>query len=199
MTKQQAYATLGLRDGAGEDEIKAAYRTLVQQAQAEGGGTPSEARMNELNAAFDLLMGSLRTDGNMASGGSSQDNRALFAEIRQMIQNGQADAALQRLNRVPGGSEIAEWNFLVGSAYYFKGWVNEALRYFDAACRLDPSNREYSAALNNLRAKAGGSMNGNPFYAGENGYGSQAVSCSCCDMCMMWMCMDALCSCGRGC
>lgn len=198
MTKQQAYATLGLHDGAGEDEIKAAYRALVQQAQKDGGGTPSEARMNELNAAFDLLMGSLRTDGNMASG-AGQDNRALFAEIRQMIQSGQADDALQRLNRVPGGSEIAEWNFLVGSAYYFKGWVNEALRYFDAACRLDPSNREYSAALNNLRAKAGGSMNGNPFYAGENGYGPQAVTCSCCDMCMMWMCMDTLCSCMRGC
>lgn len=198
MTRQEAYATLGLRDGAGEEEIKNAYRTLVQRAQAEGGGTPSEARMNELNAAFDLLMGDLRADGNTSAGGA-QDNRALFAEIRQMIQQGQADAALQRLNRVPGGAEIAEWNFLVGSAYYFKGWVNEALRYFETACRLDPSNREYGAALNNLRAKAGGSMNGNPFYAGENGYGPQAVSCSCCDMCMMWMCMDALCSCGRGC
>lgn len=202
MTKQQAYAILGLRDGAGEDEIKAAYRALAQKAQADGNGTPSEARMNELNAAFDLLMGGIRADGNDASGanaGGAQDNRALFAEIRTMIQNGQADAALQRLNRIPGGAEIAEWNFLVGSAYYFKGWVNEALRYFETACRLDPNNREYSAALNNLRARGGGAMNGNPFYAGDNAYGSQAVTCSCCDMCAMWMCMDALCSCGRGC
>ena len=198
MTRQDAYATLGLRDGAGEDEIKAAYRRLAQQAQADGGGTPSEARMNELNAAFDLLMGSLRTDGSDAQTGQT-DNRALFSEIRLMIQNGQADAALQRLNRVPGGAEIAEWNFLVGSAYYYKGWVNEALRYFDTACRLEPGNREYSAALNNLRARAGGGMSGNPFYGNDAGYGQQAVSCSCCDMCMMWMCMDALCSCGRGC
>ena len=87
----------------------------------------------------------------------------------------------------------------MGSAYYYKGWMNEALRYFQQACRLDPANREYAAALHNLQSSAQGQMPGNP-YGPYGGAQANAVGCSCCDMCMAMYCMDLCCSCGgQGC
>ena len=85
----------------------------------------------------------------------------------------------------------------MGSAYYYKGWLAEAMRYFEAACRLAPGNREYEAALRNLQNNAAGAMPGNP-YGAQGPYGAQAVGCSCCDMCMAMACMDMCCGCGRG-
>lgn len=114
-----------------------------------------------------------------------------------MINSGAVEQALAELNAIQGGANDAEWNFLVGSAYYYKGWVADALRYFHTACRLAPGNREYEAALRNLQNSAGGAMPGNPY--GNNGMaGAQAVGCSCCDMCTAMMCMDMCCGCGRG-
>ena len=56
---------------------------------------------------------------------------------------------------------------------------------------------EYEAALRNLQNNAAGAMPGNP-YGAQGPYGTQAVGCSCCDMCMAMACMDMCCSCGRG-
>lgn len=202
-----AYQVLGLAPGASEEEIKAAYRALAQKynpEQYEAGPLreEAEAKMTELNEAFDALMGAIRT-GTSASAphagqepdtGASANGR--YRAIRQMINRGAVDEALAELNGVQGGANDAEWNFLVGSAYYYKGWVADALRYFQAACRLAPGNREYEAALHNLQNSAGGAMPGNPY--GDNMGGAQAIGCSCCDMCTAMMCMDMCCNCGRG-
>ena len=116
-----------------------------------------------------------------------------------MIRAGRADEALAQLQSIPNGPASAEWNFLMGSAYYYKGWMNEALRYFQQACQLDPGNREYAAALHNLQSSAQGQMPGNP-YGPYGGAQANAVGCSCCDMCMAMYCMDLCCSCGgQGC
>ena len=69
---------------------------------------------------------------------------------------------------------------------------------YQAACRLDPSNPEYTAALRNLQRSAGGAMPGNP-YGNNAPYGAQTVTCSCCDMCAAMACMDMCCNCGGGC
>ena len=130
------------------------------------------------------------------SSNSSANGR--YRNIRQLINSGAVEQALAQLNAIPEGANDAEWNFLMGRAYYYKGWVAEALRYFEAACRLAPGNPEYEAALRNLRNQANGAMPGNP-YGNPGPYGTQAVSCSCCDMCAAWMCMDMCCSCSRGC
>ena len=127
----------------------------------------------------------------------SPDRAAAYRAIRQMIDSGNVDGALAQLGAMTGGANDAEWNFLMGSAYYYKGWLAEAMRYFEAACRLAPNNREYEAALRNLQNNAAGAMPGNP-YGAQGPYGTQAVGCSCCDMCMAMACMDMCCSCGRG-
>lgn len=209
MNIQNAYAVLGLREGATEEEIKSAYRTLAQQYDPEqytdeADRSRAQEKMTELNEAFDTLMSCLRTGdcapqtgGDFSSG--TTENNPQYSEqyriIRQMINSGDIDNALARLNAIPNGAADAEWNFLMGSAYYYKGWLSQALSYFQTACRLAPGNPEYAAALRNLQNSANGAMPGNP-YGNQSPYGAQAVSCSCCDMCMAMMCMDACCSCG---
>ena len=41
----------------------------------------------------------------------------------------------------------AEWNFLKGAVCYRRGWMDEAKRYYQTACQMDPSNAEYQSAL----------------------------------------------------
>ena len=208
MDIKTAYATLGLREGADGDEIKAAYRALAQKYdpdQYEAGPLHEDAerKMEELNAAFDLLMSNLRggqpADGQQgpAYGGAAAGQNPSYRAIRQLINNGNVEQALQQLSAIPGGSGDAEWNFLMGSAYYYKGWVAQALTYFQEACRLAPGNAEYAAALRNLQNSQNGNMAGNP-YGNQSPYGTTAVGCSCCDMCTAMMCMDMCCGCGRG-
>lgn len=206
-----AYKVLGLTPDATEEEIKSAYRALAQKynpQQYEAGPLreDAEAKMAEINTAFDTLMGAIRTgapvggsSGSFDASSEPENGRTAngrYRSIRQMISSGAVDQALEELNRIPGGSNDAEWNFLVGSAYYYKGWVADAMRYFQTACRLSPGNREYEAALRNLQNNAHGAMPGNP-YASPMG-GAQVVNCSCCDMCTAMMCMDMCCGCGRG-
>ena len=41
----------------------------------------------------------------------------------------------------------AEWNFLKGAVCYRRGWMDEAKRYYQTACQMDPGNAEYRSAL----------------------------------------------------
>ncbi len=202
MDKSSAYSILGLREGAGEDEVKAAYKQLAQKYNVdsyEAGPLRDEAdaRMSEINEAFDLLMGYLRTG---STGGASRPmpqsrngggGAGRYPAVRQMINDGRIDEALAELSTVQNGSSDAEWNFLMGSAYYYKGWLDQALLYFQAAVRLEPGNREYEAALRNLQSSQNGNMQGSP-YAGR-GADAQALGCAC-DTCTLMCCMDMCCS-----
>lgn len=211
MEINEAYRKLGLTQGATEEQVKAAYKQLAQRYNPDvydAGPLRDDAKahMDEVNGAFDAVMSALRMApraGGAASGaaGGAEDaethRSAQFMQIRQLINTGDVETALAQLNTISGGAESAEWNFLVGSAYYYKGWLSDAQRYFEAAYRLAPDNREYEAALNNLNRGARGGMYGNP-YEGQSG-GMQGAGCSCCDMCTAMMCMDMCCNCGRGC
>lgn len=203
MDTQRAYEVLGLREGAAEEEIKAAYRALAQKYSPdlyEAGPLrdEAEAKMQTLNEAFDTLMGVIRT-GRAPDGGTAgrSESGSRYRAVRQYIASGAADKALEELKAVAGGDGDAEWNFLVGSAYYYKGWLADALRYFETACRLAPQNREYAAALRNLQSSARGTMPGSP-YGDMESPGVHTVGCSCCDMCTAMMCMNMCCNCGRG-
>ena len=219
-----AYEILGVAPDATEEQIKAAYRALAAKYSGEEyAQSPmkeeAEAKMNEINAAFDEAMSRLRVGESSSQAGQQNPGAGQpgqgqtppryttgpqngaggkWAAIRQLINAGRVDEALAELNAIPGGASQAEWNFLMGSAFYYKGWLNEAYQYFSTACRLAPGNREYEAALHNLQAGQNGQMPGNP-YGSYGAPGGQAMTCSCCDICAAMYCMDACCTCMRGC
>ena len=200
------YKVLGLQPGATEEEVKSAYRALAQKYNPdmyEAGPLKDQAeqKMNELNDAFDTVMNELRVgkaEQGVPGGSSTGQSQGEFADVRNMIRQGQADQALAVLQAVDDPRHTAEWYFLMGSAYYYKGWMGEALQYFQIACRMDPSNREYAAALANLQRSAEGEMPGDP-YGVYGGAQANAIGCNCCDMCMTLWCMNLCCSCGQGC
>lgn len=201
MNEQEAYKILGLANNASVDDIKAAYRAMAQKYSSEVYAVSpmkeeAEAKMRQADEAFDLLVGNIRMGADSNAGKQAAGGR--YAYIRQAIANGSADQALSQLQAIPNGQDDAEWNFLMGSAYYYKGWAQQAMQYFETACRLDPSNAEYRNAYQNLRSNANGDMHRSNPYANAP-YQTQATAgCGCCDMCAAMMCMDMCCSCTRG-
>jgi hypothetical protein len=55
MTREEAYAVLGLQPGASEVDIRAAYRRLMRLAHPDGGG--SDWLAARINRARDVLLG----------------------------------------------------------------------------------------------------------------------------------------------
>ncbi|MDL2219506.1 tetratricopeptide repeat protein [Ruminococcaceae bacterium OttesenSCG-928-O06] len=203
MDKSQAYRALGLPDGAGEEDVKRAYRDLAKKYSADSYDAgplrdDAEARMNEINLAFDALMSYLRTGSTTTAVDAPAGSTAYggnYAAIRQMLANGKVDEALAELSAVQNGGADAEWNYLMGSAYYHKGWLDQALLFFQQAVRLDPNNREYQAALQNLQNSSDGNMQGSPYT--QQDQSAAAMNCAC-NTCTMMCCMDALCGMCRG-
>lgn len=199
MDRSQAYDILGIRQDASEDEIKAAYRALAQKYNVdnyEAGPLRDDAKqkMNELNEAFDILMSFIRTGsepkGTYRSGTDTFQAQGKYPEIRSLINSGRVDDALSELNAIPSGINDAEWNFLMGSVYYYKGYLDQALSHFQTAVNLSPGNREYQAALRNLQGNAEGNMQGSPFAPTDPS--ATALNCVC-NACALICCMETCC------
>ena len=197
------YEVLGLPRSATEEEVRAAYRRLAQQySGGDYSASPlsedASQKMEEINTAFDEIMAILRTGSASSNGAASADQGGAdngFLSIRQMINGGNVDAALNELQQMPPAARNAEWYFLCGSAYYYKGWLGEAQQFFRQAVQMDPQNKEYAAALNRLNNQAAGNMAGNPYGQYADG---QMVGCSPCDLCSTLMCINCMCGGGRG-
>lgn len=197
------YSVLGVSRDASVDEVKAAYKKLVKkyhpdQYQDNPLAEFAEEKMAEINAAYDQIIEEKRTGvssnygGYQNSGYSGGSYAGVdYMEIRRMISSGNVTQADQILETVPNESRNGEWFFLKGNIAYSRGWLEEAYNMFGEACRLDPSNQEYSAAFNRMNSQRGGYMQGNNQYAMRNNSGDTACDClstlciaDCCCECM---------------
>lgn len=206
MDKDRAYQILELAPNATEQQIKDAYINLAQKYtpdnyQAGPLKEEAEKKMTDLNEAFDTLMSYVRTGSSPYTATDSTNNNGQqaptrYMAIRELINNGHPDEALAELGALSDAGTDAEWNFLMGSAYYAKGMLSNALRYFEQAVNLEPQNPEYQAALRNLNNTANGQMPGNPYGTNTNASGA-AVNCAC-NTCLTMCCLNACCGgCGR--
>ena len=199
------YKVLGVASNATEEEIKAAYRALARKYQQDNyEGSPlskvAEQKMKELDEAYDAIItmrrnasSSQQPNTDTASGNYNQrySSGSDYRDVRMKIAAGRIDDAEVILDGVPQAQRQAEWNFLKGTIQYKRGWFEEAYNRFSLACQMDPSNREYRAALNQLLNQRSG------------GYRTSAgpVGCSACDCCSSLICADCCCECmgGNGC
>jgi molecular chaperone DnaJ len=204
------YEVLGLKPGASDEEIKAAYRELVKKYHPDRYmdnplNDLAEEKMLENNEAYDTLTGGAKKNrpgggggnygpgssrgfggGSYSNGGNyaSSDDAAEFREVRKSIDRGDLKEAQDRLDRVRTRS--AEWHYLFGVMNIRRGWYNEGMQGLQTAVSMEPANLEYRNTLNSMMQQTGGYQTA----ANNRGYNDpermmcQALQCYCCaDMC----------------
>lgn len=182
------YEVLGVKEGASEEEIKAAYKELVKKYHPDRyADNPlsdlAEDKMQEINEAYDMLM---KGGARSSYGGSGS---ADFMQVRRDIDMGNLDSAEAALNGISG--RTAEWFFLKGVIASRKGWYDEATRNLQTACSMDPGNQEYQ------RHYASIANRGNMFrnQAQGRGYMNQSNDDFCCQALQCYICADCCCDC----
>ncbi|MDR2357500.1 MAG: DnaJ domain-containing protein [Oscillospiraceae bacterium] len=192
------YSVLGVSAGASDNDVKKAYHELVRKYHPDNyhdnplADLASE-KMKEINEAYDEILRQ-RSGGGTNGGGAGarayagSTGAVEFARVRQAINAGNLAAAEQMLGA--SANRNAEWNFLMGSLYYRKGWLDDARMYYTTAASMDPGNAEYRQALNYMRQ---GGQAYRPY-----GYDAPAAGggCDACDICTAMMCMNMCCRCG---
>ena len=198
------YKVLGVNEGATNEEIRAAYLSLVKKYHPDKYTDPdmkqlANEKLKEINEAYDQLT---KNPGKTASsgysgaaygagghGGSYSGPEAdRFVRARSRINAGNLDGAKTILDSIQ--TRNAEWYYLYGIIYLRQGWYDKAREFLGRAYRTEPGNAEYAQAYNTLR------YTGNPYSRPRQrtSYGN----CSACDICSGLMCADCCCECMGG-
>ncbi len=192
------YEVLGVRRGASKDEIRQAYRELVKKYHPDKfQSNPdmlklAEEKMKEINEAYDYLMNHVDEAGYSSQTSASQEDKRIYAQVRQMIQRGSLYEAEDLLMKISDKSN-PEWYFLNGVIYAQRGWYDKAYDYLRIAHETDPSNAEYAQSFETIkRAQRSG-----PVYTGTPQMGDDTTACLSC--CATLACTDLCCHCLGGC
>lgn len=198
------YQVLGISESATDDEVKRAYRELARKYHPDNyHDNPladlAQEKMKEINAAYHAIQQERggRSGGTahaqQSYGGYQYQQRAAgnpaFQQVRMAINRNDLGMAEQLLDRM--GERGGEWNFLKGTICYRRGWVDEARRYYQTACQMDPGDPEFRQALNFVENNQAG-------YQPE-GYEVFSSGCGGDNMCGRLACTYLLCNlCGCG-
>ena len=164
------YKVLNVSRDATDAEVKKAYLNLARKYHPDNyHDSPladlAQEKMKEINGAYEQITkersgggrsrtaggGSYGYGGGYGSGGtayqrySGQSSSSVLQQVRLAINSGNLSRAEALLANY--ADHNAEWNFLKGAVCYRRGWMDEAKRYYQTACQMDPGNAEYRSAL----------------------------------------------------
>ncbi len=192
------YRVLGVSPGASDEEVKKAYHDLARKYHPDNyHDNPladlAQDKMKEINEAYEAInrmrsgSGGSYTSGGAAyqsaSDSQSYSEASEFQQVRAAINVGNYAYAEQLLNNA--SNRNAEWNFLMGSLYYRRGWLDEAMTYYQRAVNMAPGNMEYRQALEFMNR-------GGTAYRPA---GYQSTGIDACDICAGLMCLNLCCGC----
>ena len=200
------YQILGVPETATDEEIKKAYRDLARKYHPDNyHDNPladlAQEKMKDINAAYEQITRerSGRGSGNSSygsygSGGTayqrqqyssqSSTGSSVLQQVRMAINSGDLSRAEALLANY--SDHNAEWNFLRGAVCYRRGWMDEAKRYYQTACQMDPGNAEYRQALDFME------NNSRTAYRPGNGtFGTEMCSAN---PCLTLCCIYSLCN-----
>ena len=143
MIESNPFEVLGIKPGADEQTVRAAYRRLVKschpdQFQDAQQQKTAQEQLIRLNLAYEaaLKLASRTTVGfNLIS----QEEAKHFA--RRLVEQGNLESALRQLNRAD--SKDAEWYCLQGDILMALRQYETAHQSYREAVRRDPDNRLY--------------------------------------------------------
>ena len=191
------WKVLGVKSSSSPEDIKKAYYALVKKYhpdrfQDAAAKELANEKLKEINQAYDqITSGNARSQGSSYSAGSSYNDYAasgsqLFHQVRVHLQSRRVDEAERVLDQMT--DRPAEWHFLRGVCYQFRGWYAMARENIAQAVNMEPANAEYRAALNQMDGSGPAyQQNTTPFGRGR-AYGPSA-----CDVCSCMLCSDCCC------
>ena len=205
------YKVLNIPSTATDEEVKKAYRELARKYHPDNyHDNPladlAQEKMKEINEAYDTIQRQRHGRGGAGGGYAQQQSgygyqqrqqyqqqsysgSAVYQRIRMAINRNDLTMAEQLLAQIQ--DHEGEWNYLKGTICYRRGWVDEALRYYQNACQMDPGNPEYRQALSYVES-------GGDAYRPE-GYDVYSTGCGGSNMCGKLACAYLLCNaCGFG-
>jgi molecular chaperone DnaJ len=199
------WETLGVKRGSSDEEVKRAYHALVKKYhpdrfQDAAAKELADEKLKEINQAYDAIVSGSAPGNGGSAGASSGDYTASgsqrFQQVRMDLQSRRVDEAERTLDQM--SDRNAEWHFLRGVCYSFRGWYAMARENIAQAVNMEPGNAEYRSALDQID----GSVRGYQQYTGPFGQGqggARNTGCSMCDVCSCMICSDCLCNSCGGC
>ena len=187
------YEVLGVKPGASEEEIRAAYRELVKKYHPDKYidnplADLAEEKMQAINEAYDVLMkrGTQQQSYQYGYGQQNQQSygsgNSYYYAIRQEIDRNNLAKAEQMLINAP--NRDAEWYFLSGVLSFRKGYREDGLANIEQAMAMDPDNFEYRRFYQNL--KSGAHMYANR--SNGQGYNGNDMCSDCCKAYLFFEC-----------
>lgn len=205
------YQVLGIPETATDAEVKNAYRNLARKYHPDNyHDNPladlAQERMKEINAAYEEVTRRRSGQGGGSAYGSSRSGSSYGGAYGGSYgyggqQNYSGSPVLQQARMAINAGNLshaesllascqdhnAEWNFLKGAICYRRGWMDEAKRYYQTACQMDPNNLEYRQALEFMESGGRGS-----YTPGGSPFGTEVCASN-------GMCLPLLCCCGPYC